>query len=234
MASVGNEAFDPGTVGERSIESAGPEPPAQAAELEAQGVLLGAGGDPLILGLPTFIVGSFALAFVKLGVVPATGIGFIIPIIAFTTAIGQFLSALWAIFLGQSIVACILGVFGGFWAATAILLLGLDHNWFVVPAATLVHGQELYFISWAMLIFFLFIISLRLPAVYPVLLLFVILALVCVILSLEDPGSVNTWSHLAGICTFVFAGLGVWAWLNVGSIALGGPARPSLGPPIVK
>jgi hypothetical protein len=45
---------------------------------------------------------------------------------------------------------------------------------------------------------------------------------------------VSTLNHLAGICVFIFAGLGLVAWLNVGSVAMGGPASPPLGPPVIR
>ena len=147
---------------------------------------------------------------------------------------GQFIALRWAIGLGQSIVACIFGIFGGFWGSFTVLILGLTHNWFVIPAAAVPHAELTFYISWDILVFFLLIPVLRLPVVYIGIIVFVILALTCVILGVEYPGSVSTWDHLASICVFVFAGLGALAFLNVGSIAMGGPAVPSLGPPLIK
>jgi hypothetical protein len=228
MAQVGHRS-----VGADAIEHYAPEPPAQPVT-EPQGVLLGAGGDPLMLGLPIFIVGSLALGFALVGVVSSAGLGTIIPVISAATAVGLFVSTFWAIFLGQSIVACIVGLFCGYWASLAVFLLGVFHGWFALPAADVVHAQELFFISWSIVFFFLFLISLRLPAVYPGIVGFVVLALVLVVLGLESPGSVSTFDHLAGIAVFIFAGLGSLAWLNVGSVAMGGPASPPLGPVLLK
>ena len=140
---------------------------------------------------------------------------------------------MWAIFLGQSIVACILALFSGYWASLAVFLLGVFHGWFAIPTADVVHAQLLFFISWDIVFLFLFVITLRLPAIYPAIIAFIIAAVTFVVLGLEFPGSVSTWDHIAGICTFAFAGLGFVAWLNVGSVAMGGPATPPLGPPIV-
>lgn len=64
--------------------------------------------------------------------------------------------------------------------------------------------------------------------------IFILVALVLVILGLESPGSATTLDHLAGIAVFIFAGLGAVAFLNVSSIAMGGPATPPLGPPLLK
>ena len=212
----------------------GPPPPVAAAVAGPQGVLIGAGGDPLMLGLPVFCVGSLALAFALVGVVSPAGLGTIIPVVLAATAVFQLVSVIWAIFLGQSIVACILGLFSGYWASLAIFLLGVFHGWFAIPATDVVHAQELFFISWAIVFFFLTVICLRLPVIYPAIVGLVTVALTCVILGLEFPGGVSTWDHLGGIFVFVFAGLGFSAWTTVSSISLGGSAWPPLGPPVVK
>ena len=225
---------DDRSAGQRAIEHTGPEPSAQPPVSAPTGVLFGAGGDPLILGLPIFVVGSIGLGFALVGVVSAKGLGTIIPLIAAATAIGQWVSCRWAIGLGQSIVACIFGIFGGFWTSLAVLLLGLNHGWFAIPPTDLVHAQLVFFISWDILIFFLLIPVLRLPLVYIGVIVFVIAALTLVVLGLEYPGSVSTFDHLAGICVFIFAGFGAIGFLNVSSIAMGGPPSPPLGPPAIK
>ena len=225
---------DERSLGERTIERTGPEPPAQPPDVAPQEVLLGAGGDPQMLGLPIFVVGSIALGFAEVGVVSPAGLGTIIPIISLATGLGLLLSTLWAIFLGQSIVAAIFGIFAGFWISLAFFLLGVFHNWFAIPTADVVHAEELFFISWGIIIFFLLIPMLRLPAVYPLITIFILVALVLVILGLETPGSASTYDHLAGIAVFIFAGLGGVAFLHVGSVAMGGPASPPLGPPLLK
>jgi uncharacterized protein len=219
--------------GEAVIEHTGPEPDAQLAGV-ATGILVGAGGDPLILGLPIFVVGSIALGFVETGYVSAASLGSFVPIVAAATAIGQWVCCRWAIGLGQSIVACIFGIFGGFWTSLAFLVLGLNHGWFVIPTADLVHTEIIYFLSWDIIIFFLLIPVLRLPLVYIGVIVFVIVALTLVVLGLEYPGSVTTFDHLAGIAIFIFAGLGAWGFLNVGTIEMGGPPLPPLGPPLLK
>jgi hypothetical protein len=195
-------------------------------------VLVGAGGDPLILGLPAFVVGSIALGFVEVGYV--SSLGSFVPIVAAATAIGLWVSCRWAIGLGQSIVAAIFGVFAGFWTSLAFLVLGLNHGWFVIAPADLVHTEIIYFIAWDIVLFLLLIPMLRLPVVYIGVIVFVVVALTLVILGLEYPGSVSTFNHLAGIAIFIFAGFGAVAFVNVGNIAMGGPPIPPLGPPLLK
>src|SRR5580704_16980275 len=72
-------------------------------------------GDPAMLGLSSFIVGSVALGLGLVGVVP----------------IG-LLGAIWAAAVGPSAVAAVFGIFGTFWLSYVVLVLGLDHNWFAI------------------------------------------------------------------------------------------------------
>lgn len=221
------------SVGEAVVEHTGAEPPAQPAGAPTE-VVVGAGGDPLILGLPSFVVGSIALGFVLTGFVSSASLGTFVPIVAAATAIGQWVTCRWSIGLGQSILASIFGIFAGFWTSLAFIVLGLTHGWFAIPPADLVHTQIVYYISWDIIIFFLLIPVLRLPLVYIGVIVFVLVALTLAILGLEYPGSASTFNHLAGIAVFIFAGLGAVAFVNVGNIAMGGPAMPPLGPPVIK
>ena len=103
-----------------------PEP----AEAAASGPLA---GDPMALGLPCFIAGSVSLGLALIGVVPVTAIGAALPIILTATSIGLFLATIWSASLGQSAVASVFGIFGGFWLSYAVLVIGLTHNWFGIP-----------------------------------------------------------------------------------------------------
>ena len=57
----------------------------EAEELTEQAAVGPLFGDPLMLGLPTFIAGATALALVLVGVVPATATGASLPIKSFLT-----------------------------------------------------------------------------------------------------------------------------------------------------
>ena len=70
-------------------------------------------GDPGLLGLPSFIVGTVTIALVFIGVVPAGTTGAALPTILAATAIGMFIAAIWAAAIGHSAVAGINGTFAG-------------------------------------------------------------------------------------------------------------------------
>ncbi len=53
-------------------------------------------GDPAILGLPIFVVGSVALGLALVGYVPDAAGGVIVPVIFAATGIGLVISTVWA------------------------------------------------------------------------------------------------------------------------------------------
>ena len=77
-----------------------------------QGVVVGAGGDPQVLGIPVFVLGSVALGFALLGF-PSTYAS-VIPIIALGTGFFLLVSTIWSIILGMSFVAAVFGIFSAF------------------------------------------------------------------------------------------------------------------------
>jgi len=141
----------------------------QGAEVEAETTPQVTGplaGDPLSLGLPSFIVGSVALGMVLIGFVSPLGTGASLPIILAATAIGLLVSTVWAMALGQSAVALILGVFAGFWLSYAFLLLGLTNGWFGIGLVDLKSTLELFLTAWVVIMSMLTLATLRLPVAY--------------------------------------------------------------------
>ena len=60
-------------------------------------------------------------------------------------------------------VASIFGIFAGFWLSYATLVLGLLHNWFVLPATDVTHTVAPFQITWLVIIVLLTLATLRLP-----------------------------------------------------------------------
>lgn len=183
-------------------------------------VRVGAGGDPLTLGLPVFAVASLALGMGLLGL-PA-GLHVVAPLIIFTTGLFQLVVTLWAIFLGQSAVALIFGLFSGFWLTLGCVLIGTVHGWFGITHVGA--AEELIFICYAVLFAFLFIPCLRLPAIYPIIVILIVAAL-----SFAAAGVAS----IAGYLALTFSFLGFYASVNVAQVAFGGKPSPKLGKPFV-
>lgn len=186
------------------------------------GVRVGIGGDPLILGLPVFALASVSLGMGLIG--KPAGLAVIAPIIICSTALFQLIATFWAIILGQSLVALIFGLFSGLWLSLGALLIGTHHGWFGIPAADLARSEELFFIAYAIVFAFLTIPCLRLPVIYPITL---ILIVVC--LALAAAGNFV----IAGYFALAFAFLAFWESLNVAMTAVGMKAAPPLGRPIL-
>jgi uncharacterized protein len=187
-------------------------------------------GDPLALGLPSFIVGSVALGLVLIGMVPAAAVAASLPIILSATAVGLFIATIWAAAVGQSAVACVFGVFGGFWLSYAVLVLGLTHNWFGIPAANIVSTQELFLTAWLVAIVLLTLATLRLPLAFTAILGLVDIALLLVLL-----GTANSSTSLlkaGGIVALIFAAVGAYVFAGTAALATGGGALP-LGKPVL-
>src|ERR1700729_4193732 len=112
-------------------------------------------GDPSILGLGSFIAGSVALGLSLVGLVPAGVLGAPLAIILAATALGLLMATIWCAALGQSAVAAVFGIFGTFWLSYAVLVLGLDHNWFAITATAVLATVKLFLVSWLVAIIML-------------------------------------------------------------------------------
>lgn len=206
------------------VERTAPSPPP-----EPTSVVIGGGGNPLIVGLPIFAVGSLALGMALVGVVDTTALGAVIPIVLFATGLYLLVCTVWAAVLGQTIVAGICGTFSGFWLSFGMLLFGLTHNWYGILPAHVANTQELFFIAWGCLFVFLLIPCLLLPAVYPLVIGLVVaaLALAATAVHVGDADLLKA----AGYVTLVFAFFGFYAFVHVGLEAMGAKrAFPPLGP----
>jgi hypothetical protein len=187
-------------------------------------------GDPAVIGVPTFVVGSIALGMTLVGYVPPAAAGAPLAIILAATGLGQLIAAVWSAALGQSPVAAIFGIFAGFWLSYAVLVMGLTHNWFGIATSAAVATQALFLISWLITIVSLTLSSLRLPAAFTLLFGLIDLALVLVLLATLQ-GSAGL-QEAAGYVVLAFAAVGVYLFFNVMQLATGGSGLP-LGKPAV-
>jgi uncharacterized protein len=221
MTAVDSSANESGQPGTRTEE-------APAPEIAVVGPLA---GNPSLMGLPTFIVGSVALGLALVGVVPASAVGAALPIILSATATGLFIAAIWSAALGGSAVAAVYGIFAGFWLSYAVLVLGLLHNWFAITLPAVVATQKLFLITWLVVIVMLTLATLRLPAAFTALFGLIDLALLLLLLGTAEASTSLT--KAGGYVVLVFAALGAYLFFDVASQATGGEALP-LGKPILR
>jgi len=201
-------------------------------------VLFGGGGDPLVFGLPVFVSGSLVLGFALIGLVPIpSSLGSVFAETTFATGLGEFVTALWAIGLGQSIVASIFGLFAAFWFSLFAVVLGLPaptgHDWFNVPAAQANETLIMFFMAWTIIFVFLTLAILRLPISYVAIMVCVDIAVLCVLLAIAF--TISVLFVVAGAAVLAFCAIGLYAFMNVAGVA-GGARRawPPLGQPVIK
>ena len=188
-------------------------------------------GNPALVGVPAFLAGSIALGLVLVGYVPAAAGGASIPIIMTATGIGTLLATVWAAGLAQNAVASVFGIFTGFWLSYAALVLGLTHNWFGIQPADAQKTQQLFLLTWLIVIVMLTLASLRPPLAFSVLFVLIDLALVFVFLGTSN--AIANLTKVGGYFVFSFVIVGAYLFCGAMSSATGGKSLP-LGNAVIR
>lgn len=191
-------------------------------------------GDPQLVAIPVFVTGSMALGFQLVEFVSGAALGAPLAVCLMATGLLLLLSTVWAAAVGQSFVAAVTGLFGGFWLSYGTLVLALIHGWFGIPEGDVARTVALFAISWAAIFSLLTIASLRLPAIYPAIIGLVVVALCLVAAAYMSTPVDADLLQAAGYVVFAFAGLGASVFLTVASVSLGGRPFPPLGPPVIR
>ena len=224
------------TVDRPADESGRPAVRAEEAPAAAAPVVGPMAGDPSMLGLGSFIVGSVALGLALVGVVPAGVLGAPLAIILAATALGLLMATAWAAAVGQSAVAAVFGIFGTFWLSYAVLVLGLAHNWFAITVTAVLATVKLFLIAWLVAIVMLTLATLRLPSAFSVIFVLVDLALLLLLLAYEGASPLGVPSSglikTAGYVVLVFAAVGVYLFFGASDAGTGGKGLP-LGKPLL-
>src|ERR1700728_2769074 len=175
-------------------------------------------GDPSIFGLGSFIAGSVALGLGLVGAVPAGVLGAPLAIILAATALGLLMAPVWCAILGQSAVAAVFGIFGTLWLSYAVLVLGLDHNWFAITVTAVLATVRLFLLTWLIIIVMLTLSTLRLPSAFTAVFALVDLALLLLLLGYEQASAAGVPSSglikTGGYVVLVFAALGVYLFFS--------------------
>ncbi len=193
-------------------------------------VLIGAGGDPLALGVSVFAIGALTLGMLFVGVFPAGAAGVAVPIAIFTTGVPLLLTAVWGIFRGQSLLAGIFGTVAGLFMSFGFLVVGLAHNWYAIPAADVPASEAAYFIAFGPYFLFLLVPSFRLPGIYTLTITLVVLGLG--LAAASELAAAPVLAQAAGAVFLAITFLLFWLFLNVHTAAAGMKPWPPLGKPL--
>ena len=202
---------------------------AKAADAAARAAGDSLDGDPTALGLPCFIAGSTSFGLAQAGLIPGVEAGAALPVILGFSAVGIFITTIWAAWLGRNAVVSVFGIFAGFWLSYSVLLLGITHDWLGITPASARAAMELYLVVWLVVIVALTLTTLRLPLVYTAVFLLVDLALLLVFLGVNQDSA--ELSKAGGYVALAFAALGVYLFTTTAAVATGGRALP-LGRPV--
>jgi len=187
-------------------------------------------GEPGLVGLPSFIVGSLAFGLVLTGVLPAVAVGAAMPIVLAASA-GLFLATIWCARIGQNAPAGLYGIVASFFLSYAIMVLGLTHSWLGIVPTAVIASQKLFVICWMVIVTMLVLATLRLPLIFTAL-----FTLIDVTLLLNLLGLIQSSANLtkaAGWVVMAFAALAVYLFFGSASHATGGREFP-LGKPILR
>ena len=90
-----------------------------------------------------FALGSTVLGISLLGYVPLAVQGnTIMPIVFAATGLGLLITTTWAVRIGETFVATVLGAFAAFWISYAALVIGLAHNWYAIVSQVQLVGSK--------------------------------------------------------------------------------------------
>jgi len=196
-------------------------PPAPAEEMTT----VAPAGDPVPLGLLVFALGSTVLGISLLGYVPLAVQGnTIMPIVFAATGLGLLVTTVWAAALGQTFVATVLGAFACFWISYAALVLGLTHNWYGIPPTSIVHTIGQFLIAWDIVIFMLFLVSLRIPLLFSLILGAGVVGVTFITIGVlaSSAGA----QRVGGVFVLVFGALGYYGYLGTAIVSVGGKPLP--------
>jgi uncharacterized protein len=197
------------------------------AAVSAPPRVLVSGGEPLALGLMAFALGTLVVGMALVGVFPASALGGVVPVVAGFCGIALFTSSWWSLLLGESLLAATFGTVSGFFFSLAMLLLGLYHNWYAVPAAGVPAVEEIFYITWCCFFVALIVPFLRFPLIYPIT-VFLVISLLALAATSVFTGS-TTIQMAAGACTLSTSFCLFWEWLNVTMTSVGISKVPPLG-----
>ncbi|MCW2633533.1 MAG: hypothetical protein JWR88_2495 [Pseudonocardia sp.] len=187
-----------------------------------------AGNNPVLLGIPCFVVGGLTLGLFLLGYQPDGGAGPVLTNAIFVAGLGLLIAAIWAIRVGAGAVAGIFGVFAAFWWSFAVLLLGIGGS-----PKDAAQSLTLYSLVWTIVVVVLTLAALRLPVAFSLLIALVAVALLLVFLFYAGGATATGLTKIAGIVAIAFSAIGVYITYDAFNQALGGRALP-LGPALVR
>ena len=182
-----------------------------------QGTLAWVPSNPAPLGAAGFAATTFALSVINANLVGIQAVGIVLPLALAYGGLAQLLAGMWEFRTGNTYGAVLFSSFGAFWISVYVLLK------IIPPALVNEAGLSLYFYTWAIFTFIMFLGSLRTNGVLSLAIL--VLLIVLLLLGIGHANLVPTASALATNGTIKLAGwvgivLALAAWYLVAAAVM--------------
>lgn len=112
--------------------------------------------DPTTMGIASFGIGLFVLAFMIAGIIPADAIGVIIPL-AISVSVVHFFAGTFGYIKGELFTALAFNIYGMFWLFFGLMNFGVVMGWFAPDAMTV----GVLYLTWTIFTLIVFIATLR-------------------------------------------------------------------------
>jgi uncharacterized protein len=186
-------------------------------------------GNPVLLGLATFLPGALSLGLWLVGYLPAADLGGVAPAILFSSGLFLLVATVWCSRVGNSLVGAIFGTFSAFWLSLGVLVAALTNGWLGLTATS--QALTTFLIAWLIVFVLLTLATLRLPLAFTAGFLFVDITVALVLAYTLT--TTQIFATLGGVCVFVFCAIFAYIWFDGVGQELG--AKPmGMGSPMVK
>lgn len=112
--------------------------------------------DPTTMGIASFGIGLFVLAFMIAGIIPVDAIGVIIPL-AITVSVVHFFAGTFGYIKGELYTALAFNIYGMFWLFFGLMNFGVVMGWFAPDAMTV----GVLYLVWTIFTLIMFVATLR-------------------------------------------------------------------------
>jgi hypothetical protein len=176
------------------------------------------------MALLMLLLGTLPLGFSLLGFVPAAAQGVLVPFDYAVAGLGLVLSCIWAASLRSSFDAAVFAVFGTLELGNAALQLGLAHGWYGIPAQDTSRVLELFFLTFAIVVFLVVLMSVFTNVTLTVFLGLVDVSLVLSLLSVSTGSQAITYA--GGATVLAFDAVGAYLMLGAAAAVFGHKELP--------
>lgn len=150
-------------------------------------------GDPRAAPVALLFVVLLLLGMQFTQAIPPTSVFLFLPVLFFAGVV-QLALGMMGVAKGENVIGMFFCVFGAFLMSFSMMLFGLAHAWWPVPAASIPHAEAALLMGWTILLTVWLLLSVLLPLVFTLLLVAIDISLWALVY--------GTWTTSAGAQKF--------------------------------